>query len=40
MNQKLFEALENVCNFTALESDMFEIKEAIVKDELHNGKEI
>jgi hypothetical protein len=31
-DQNLFEALQNVCNFTALESDMDEIKRAIEKD--------
>jgi hypothetical protein len=30
--QKLFEALQNVCGFTALESDMFEIIDAYEKD--------
>ena len=30
--QKLFEALQNVCGFTALESDMFEIINAYEKD--------
>jgi hypothetical protein len=31
-NQNLFEALQNVCGFTALESDMFEIINAYDKD--------
>ena len=31
-NQNLFEALHNVCGFTALESDMFEIINAYEKD--------
>ena len=30
--QKLFEALKNVCDFTALESDMDEIERAIITD--------
>ena len=30
--QNLFEALQNVCGFTALESDMFEIINAYEKD--------
>lgn len=31
-NQNLFKALQNVCGFTALESDMFEIINAYEKD--------
>ena len=31
-NQHLFEALQNVCGFTALESDIFEIIAAYEKD--------
>jgi hypothetical protein len=31
--QKLFETLQEVCNFTALESDMDEIQRAIFTDE-------
>ena len=32
-NQNLFEALDRVCGFTALQEEMNEIKEAIKKDE-------
>ena len=32
MYQNLFEALQNVCGFTALENDMFEIINAYEKD--------
>ena len=32
--QNLFEALQNVCGFTALESEMFEIINAYEKDKL------
>ena len=33
-NQKLFEALQRVCGFTALESDMFEIIRAVEADKM------
>jgi hypothetical protein len=33
-NQKLFEALERVCGFTALQSDMFEIIRAVEADKM------
>lgn len=32
-HEKLFTALQDVCNFTALESDMFEIERAIITDQ-------
>jgi hypothetical protein len=33
-NKNLFEALQQICNFTALESDMFEIIAAVEKDKV------
>ncbi len=33
-NQKLFEAIQRVCGFTALESDMFEIIKAVEADKM------
>ncbi len=32
-NQNLFNALHDICSFTALESDMDEIKRAVLKDQ-------
>jgi hypothetical protein len=39
-NQNLFEALERICGFTALESDMSEIIAAYGKDVVEDKKQV
>jgi hypothetical protein len=39
-NQKLFEALERLCGFTVLQSDMFEIIRAVEADKMGSNETI